>query len=131
MHPQYILGLFDSEKGIFEVKQYHKCYKFRIVIYSQSIQVLYKIKKRFKNIGKVKQLTNNKYVLIFDKQLELVLPFFYTNKLQSIKKSVEFYKFSYLYEKLIVEKEKGLTEKELRRVINKLHYFLQDRVQQL
>jgi len=101
------------------------------VIYSQSIQVLYKIKKRFKNIGKVKQLTDNKYVLIFDKQLELVLPFFYTNKLQSIKKSVEFYKFSYLYEKLIVEKEKGLTEKELRRVINKLHYFLQDRVQQL
>ena len=127
IHPQYIIGLFDSNKGIFEIKKYHNCYKFRILIYSSSIQVLYKIKKRFNN-GKVKQLKNNEYVLIFDKQLDSIISFFYTNKLLYIKKSVEFYKFSYLYKKLIIEKDINLTEKELRRVINKLHYFLQDRV---
>lgn len=116
IHPQYIVGLFDSV-GKFEVRKYKSCYKFRIIFYSTNIQVLYKIKKRFK-IGKIR---NN--VLIIDKQLDVIINFFYKNKLMT-KKSIELYKFAYLYQKMIIEKKSCKTEKEFRKIINKLTYFL-------
>jgi hypothetical protein len=48
VHPQYILGIFDSGLGKFEIKKYNTCYKFRILIYNSDIKVLYKVKNRFK-----------------------------------------------------------------------------------
>ena len=116
IHPQYIIGSFDS-LGKFEIRKYKNCYKFRILFYSTNIQVLYKIKERFK-VGKIR----NNY-LIIDKQLEIVIDFFYKNKLMT-KKSIEFYKFAYLYQKLIIEKNSCKTEKEFRKIINKLTYFV-------
>jgi len=117
LHPQYIIGLFDSNCGKFEIRKYKTCYKFRITMYSSNIQVLYKIKERFKT-GRIK---NN--ILIIDKQLENILNFFHKNKLLT-KQSITFYKFSYLYQKMIIEKDILKTEKEIRKIINRLHYFL-------
>ncbi len=118
IHPQYIIGLFDSNCGKFEIKKYKTCYKFRITIYSSNIQVLYKIKERFKT-GRIK---NN--LLIMDKQLENILNFFHKNKLLTIQQSIIFYKFSYLYQKMIIEKDNLKVEKEIRKIINRLHFFL-------
>jgi len=116
IHPQYVVGLFDSV-GKFEVKKYKNCFKFRIIFYSTNIQVLYKIKERFK-VGKVRD-----QFLIVDKQLDKIIDFFYKNKLLT-NKSIEFYKFAYLYQKLVIEKNNQKTEKEYRKIINRLTYFL-------
>ena len=120
IHPQYIVGIFDSGLGKFEIVKYKTCYKFKITIHGLNIKVLYKIKKRFKS-GKV---VIDKNILVITKQLTPILKFFYKNKCLTLKKSVEFYKFAYLYQKLIVEYNVVKTEKELRRINNKLHYFL-------
>lgn len=117
IHPQYILGLFDSNCGKFEIRKYSNCFKFRIIFYSSNIQVLYKIKERFK-VGRIRNT-----FLIIDKNLEIIINFFHKNKLLT-RKSIEFYKFSYLYQKMILEKHQSKTEKEIRKIINRLHHFL-------
>jgi len=122
IHPQYILGIFDSDLGKFQIKKYKNCYKFRILIYNSDIKVLYKIKDRFK-IGKIKYLEGKKlFILIIDKQLNILIEFFEKNKLLTYQ-GIMFKKFAYLYKKLIL-KDSDISEKELRRIINKLHYFL-------
>lgn len=122
VHPQYILGIFDSKLGKFEIKKYNTCYKFRILIYNSDIKVLYKVKNRFK-IGKVKFIEDKQlFILIIDKQLDILINFFEKNKLLTYQ-GVLFKKFAYLYKKLVI-KDSNISEKELRRIINKLHYFL-------
>ncbi|MFW6247031.1 MAG: LAGLIDADG family homing endonuclease [bacterium] len=120
IHPQYIVGIFDSNHGKFEIKKYKKCFKFRILIFSKNIQVLYKIKERFR-VGKVRKLDDTN-VLIMDKNLNKILDFFYKNQLLT-RKSIEFHKFAYLYQKLIIESNEK-SEKEIRKIINRLSYFL-------
>ncbi len=122
IHPQYILGLVDSDKSKLYITKTEKSYTFQFSIYNNDPKTLYKIKKRFGS-GKVIELNNNEWVLNIKKQLDNVNQFFIKNHLLNKEQRIKFIRFNYLYQKLIVEQDRIKTRKEQQRIDKRLKYF--------
>ena len=138
IHPEYIKALFDMNSASFRLTKFQDEYTFMICFYLDNIQLLYKIKDRFKN-GKVIDLSSTKcifkngeitevkvkkYVLKISKQLEPLIIFFNKNRPYNTPAQVEFLRWAYLYRKLITEKDLLKSDKELRRIKRRLDYFI-------
>lgn len=125
IHPQYIIALCDC--GFTEFKLFIKKnqFQFEVDTYSNNIQLLYKIKDRFKT-GKIIILENELekvYCLKITKNLDKIIEFYLKNKLLNKIKHITFLRWQYLYQKLILEKDKKKTDKELNRIQKRLKYF--------
>ncbi len=122
IHPQYILGLIDANTAQLYITKNESLYSFQFSIYNNDPKTLYKIKKRFGS-GKVIELDNNMWVLNIKKQLDNVNQFFIKNHLLNKEQRIKFIRFNYLYQKLIVERDKIKTRKEQQRIDKRLKYF--------
>jgi hypothetical protein len=121
IHPQYIIAYIDCNKCKFIIKQRGPNLDFEICFYSLDIKILYMIKRRFKS-GKIIKL-NEQYVLKINKQLTTILEFIYNNKPLSIIGNINFYRFSYLYQKLYINKKQEKSEKEIKKIKKRMQYF--------
>jgi hypothetical protein len=122
IHPEYIKAFIDSYSGTFRISKFKNEYKFDVCFYSDNIQLLYKIKYRFKN-GKIIELFSKRYVLKISKQLEDIIRFFIKNRPLNTKQQILFLRWQYLYTKLIIEKDIIKSDKENRRIKRRLSYF--------
>lgn len=122
IHPQYIVGMVDSGSASFKIKMVNIEYIFTFNIYSNDVKLLYKIKKRFK-VGKVIELDTTK-VLKISTNIEDIIQFFRKNKLLNTKHKIEFLRWSYLYQKLIIEKDIEKQPKEIQRINKRLNCMI-------
>lgn len=122
IHPEYIKALFDSYSACFRVTKFKDTYLFDICFFSDNLQLLYKIKHRFKN-GKVINLFPKRYVLKISKQLDPIIIFLNKNRPYNTPAQVQFLRWAYLYRKLIIEKEQVKSFKEQRRIDRRLKSF--------
>lgn len=118
IHPQYILALTDTFILQFKIiKKYNK-YNFEINIYLNDIQILYKIKERFKS-GKILNI-NNQYLLTIRNNFQKIIEFFEKNKIMNKQQHLTFKRWAYLYKKL---QQEQISEKENKKIIRRLTYF--------
>ena len=122
IHPEYIKACFDTYSAFFRVTEFKGSYEFSICFTSDNIQLLYKIKQRFKS-GKVIQLFPKKFVLKISKQLDPIIEFLNRNRPYNTPAQVQFLRWAYLYRKLVVEKSITKSDKEQRRINRRLNYF--------
>jgi len=122
IHPEYIKACFDTYSAFFRVVEFKGQYDFQICFVSDNIQLLHKIKKRFKS-GKIITLFSKKYVLKISKQLDPIIEFLNRNRPYNTPAQVQFLRWAYLYRKLIIEKEIIKSDKEQRRINRRLKYF--------
>jgi hypothetical protein len=122
IHPEYIKAFFDTYAACFRVNQFKDKYLFDICFYSDNIQLLYKIKARFKS-GKIITLFHKKYILKINKQLDPIIIFLNKNRPYNTPAQIQFLRWAYLYRKLIIEKDIVKSDKELRRIRRRLEYF--------
>lgn len=122
IHPEYIKSMFDCYSANFRVIEFKGTYQFDINFFSDNVQLLYKIKKRFNN-GKILQLEHKKFVLKISKQLDPVIIFLNKNRPYNTPAQVQFLRWAYLYRKLVTEKDLIKSERELRRINRRLSYF--------
>ena len=121
IHPQYIIGICDSNKTEFKIIKKYNTYSFEINTYLPDIQILYKIKERFKT-GKIIKLKNG-YCLKISKNLDNIIQFYFKNKLLNKYQHITFLRWQYLYQKLIIEKDTVKTIKEVKKINKRLSYF--------
>lgn len=118
VHPQYILALADTFILQFKIiKKYNK-YNFEMNIYLNDIQILYKIKDRFKS-GKILNI-NNQYLLTIRNNFEQIIQFFQKNRIMNKQQHLTFKRWAYLYKKL---QQEQISEKENKKIIRRLTYF--------
>ena len=118
IHPQYILALADTFILQFRIiKKYNK-YNFEMNIYLNDIQILYKIKERFKS-GKILNI-NNQYLLTIRNTFQKIIELFEKNKIMNKQQHLTFKRWCYLYNKLQQDK---FSEKENKKIIRRLTYF--------
>lgn len=115
IHPQYIVGLVDGGTGRFEIDFNKMEFKFRIN--HNDIKTLYKIKTRFKH-GKI--IDN---YIVFKKQPQTIIDFFRKNDLLNIKTRLQFMRWAYLYQKLVIEKDVIKQRKEQLKINRRIKYF--------
>lgn len=118
IHPQYILALADTFILQFRIiKKYNK-YNFEMNIYLNDIQILYKIKERFKS-GKILNI-NNQYLLTIRNNFQKIIEFFEKNKIMNKQQHLTFKRWAYLYKKL---QQEQISERENKKIIKRLTYF--------
>ena len=118
IHPQYILALADTFILQFRIiKKYNK-YNFEMNIYLNDIQILYKIKERFKS-GKILNI-NNQYLLTIRNNFQKIIEFFEKNKIMNKQQHLTFKRWAYLYKKL---QQEQISERENKKIIKRLTFF--------
>jgi hypothetical protein len=107
-----------DHSGNFYIRKFKDKYIFTVSFYSKDVKILYKIKKRFKT-GKIiyKKSIN---ILKITKNIEVLIDFFYKNKLLNQEKSIKFYQFSYLFQK---NQKSNLSDKEIMKFNTKIKNF--------
>lgn len=118
IHPQYILALADTFILQFKILKKYKKYNFEMNIYLNDIQILYKIKERFKS-GKILNI-NNQYLLTIRNNFQKIIEFFEKNKIMNKQQHLTFKRWAYLYKKL---QQEQISEKENKKIIKRLTYF--------
>ena len=122
IHPQYLVALVDFNIMQFKVwqnSQNIKDFNFEVDVYCEDIQLLYKIKERFKS-GKIVN-TNSGTCLKITKNLDIIIQFFRKNSPKRRYMRVYFQRWSYLYLKLVTEKNKVQTDKEFKKIERRLN----------
>lgn len=118
IHPQYVVALADTYVLQFKILKKYKKYNFEINIYLNDVQILYKIKERFK-VGKILNIDNNYFMTIRD-NFEQIIEFFQKNKIMNKQQHLTFKRWAYLYKKL---QQEQISEKENKKIIRRLTYF--------
>ena len=118
IHPQYVVALADTHILQFKILKKYKKYNFEINIYLNDVQILYKIKERFK-VGKILNIDNN-YFMTIRNNFEQIIQFFQKNRIMNKQQHLTFKRWCYLYNKLQQDK---FSEKENKKIIRRLTYF--------
>lgn len=122
IHPQYLIALIDVGICQFKIINKYGKYTFEFNVYLNDVQTLYKIKHRFKS-GKVIELTKNKFILKITSDLDKIILFCQKNSILNRKQHITFQRWAYLYQKLILEKDKPKSFRESLKISRRLEHF--------